>query len=499
MPQFLRLLLAILLAALLSGSLFGGYAASAAADDDPNVPPTVELNLMPAPEPRPALKFRLLPTIGERTPGNAATHYYRAIIMQRQKPKEYWQESSDNYTAWNESPRAEYPKEQVAKWLEQQKAVLAEIKQAAYKEHCDWDFRLQDVRGPELYSFLLPEIQECRELARTLRVKARYEIFDGRPDDAFETLRWGYQLARDASQPPLLVSGLVGVAIAGVMNYELEHLIEESGDNYYWAIAGMPQPLVDLQPALAFEMNSPFQVFPFLRDAETAVRSPDEWRRLIISSLRDLSDLGAGGASGIRGWQGELAAAGLMAKLYPVAKETLIAAGMQRDKVEAMSVGQVVAIHTARATEAAYHDIFKFTLLPYDQAMQRLPGMLKTLEKDVIRPDAALSGKIGLPIANLILPAVLPVLQAEVRASRSLAILQVIEAIRMHAATSGGKLPATLAEITLVPVPNNPATGQPFPYKLDAASGTATLDVPAIEGQQPRHTGKHYILRVRAK
>ena len=31
------------------------------------------------------------------------------------------------------------------------------------------------------------------------------------------------------------------------------------------------------------EMNSPFQVFTFLRDAETAVRSPDEWRRLIIS------------------------------------------------------------------------------------------------------------------------------------------------------------------------------------------------------------------------
>ena len=108
---------------------------------------------------------------------------------------------------------------------------------------------MQDLHGPELYSFLLPEIQECRELARTLRVKARYEIFDGRLADAFETLRWGYQLARDAAQPPFLISGLVGVAIAGVMNVELEHLIEESGDNYYWAIAGLPQPLIDLRPA----------------------------------------------------------------------------------------------------------------------------------------------------------------------------------------------------------------------------------------------------------
>jgi hypothetical protein len=494
MFRVLRPSLMPVLAALFVGLPLASWAARAAADDDPNVPPTVELNLKPAAEPRPALRFRLLPTIAERTPGNAATHYYRAIILQRQKPKEYWQEATDHFTAWNEAPRAEYPKAEVAKWLEQQKSVLDEVKQAAYKEHCDWDFRLQDLHGPELYTFLLPEIQECRELARTLRLKARYEILDGRPADAFETLRWGFQLARDASQPPFLVSGLVGVAITAVMCYELEHLIEESGDNYYWAIAGLPQPLVDLRPALAFEMNSPFQVFPFLRDAESATRSSDEWRRLIIKCLTDLSELGGPGA--IRGWQGELAAAGLMAKLYPVAKESLLAAGMEREKVEAMSVGQVVAIHTARATEAAYHDIFKLSLLPYDQAMQRLPEMMKRLEP-IIRPNAALTGRIGLPIANLFLPAVQPVMQAEVRASRNLAILQTIEAIRMHAAASGGKLPAALAEIALVPVPNNPATGQPFPYKLDAATGAATLDVPAIEGQQPRQSGKHYVIRVK--
>jgi hypothetical protein len=75
--------------------------------------------------------------------------------------------------------------------------------------------------------------------------------------------------------------------------------------------------------------------------------------------------------------------------------------------------------------------------------------------------------------------------------------LEVIEAIRMNTAASGGKLPATLADITIVPAPNNPATGQSFPYRLDAATGTATLEVPAIEGQQPRHSGKRYVLRVK--
>jgi hypothetical protein len=121
---------------------------------------------------------------------------------------------------------------------------------------------------------------------------------------------------------------------------------------------------------------------------------------------------------------------------------------------------------------------------------------MKRLEKDVLRPDAAFVGKGGLPIAGLLLPAVEAVLRADVRAARNIAVLQAIEAIRMHAADHGGQLPKSLAEITIVPVPNNPATGEPFPYRIDA-SGAATLEVPTLEGFQPRHDGKRYVLRVR--
>src|SRR6187200_672722 len=77
-------------------------ATEVAAEDDPNVPPTIEWTTTAAPEPRPALKHRLAIDMSERKPGNAASHYYRAIILQRQNPKEYWQEASDNYAAWNE-------------------------------------------------------------------------------------------------------------------------------------------------------------------------------------------------------------------------------------------------------------------------------------------------------------------------------------------------------------------------------------------------------------
>jgi hypothetical protein len=37
----------------------------------------------------------------------------------------------------------------------------------------------------------------------------------------------------------------------------------------------------------------------------------------------------------------------------------------------------------------------------------------------------------------------------------------------MHAAQHGGKLPRSLSEITVVPVPNHPRFGTPFRYKLE--------------------------------
>ena len=41
----------------------------------------------------------------------------------------------------------------------------------------------------------------------------------------------------------------------------------------------------------------------------------------------------------------------------------------------------------------------------------------------------------------------------------------------MHAAANGGKLPATLADVTVVPVPLDPVTGKPFDYRLEGDDG----------------------------
>jgi len=498
MKYALSLVLATLLAICPLGVALAQPAAAAQVTaPDPQQPAVVELLVAPAAEPRPALKYILLPTPSERTPGNAAQHYYRAILLQKQHPKEIWKEYADKQLLWlAASPDDAATKAELARWLGSQRQILDEIKAGAFREYCDWDFRLQDLRGTDLITFLLPEIQECRNLARTLQLQARFELMDGRPDDAFQTLRSGYQLARDTAQPPYLISGLVGVAIGNIMNEELLQLIRHSDANYYWALAALPEPLVDLRPAMQFEMNMPLQMFPFLKDAETAERSPDEWRRAMVECLDGLDDID-GGSNRAEDWQVELITAGIVAKLYPLAKEQLVAEGLDRDRVEAMPVGQVVAIQTSRSVKYAFQEVFKLSHLPHHEATARMPAILKRLEGEG-HLHGHFSGREGLPLTSLLLPAVSGVMQAEVRMARNQAALETIEALRMHAA-GGGKLPASLADVTIVPVPQNPATGEPFSYSLDAATGTATLEVPPLANMTPQHDGKRYVIKLKTR
>jgi hypothetical protein len=68
-----------------------------------------------------------------------------------------------------------------------------------------------------------------------------------------------------------------------------------------------------------------------------------------------------------------------------------------------------------------------------------------------------------------LLPPVLPLRREQARLEQRIALLRVIEAIRMHAAEHHGQLPATLADIA-VPLPDDPFTGKPFGYELDGAT-----------------------------
>jgi len=180
---------------------------------------------------------------------------------------------------------------------------------------------------------------------------------------------------------------------------------------------------------------------------------------------------------------------------YSAAKEQLIASGMDAATVEAMPVGQVVAIQTARTYQKAYQEMMKWTLLPYWQAREPMDASMADLQaKGVI-------GQFGdipcvIPIVPLLLPAVSTATLAPVRLQRDLAALQTVEALRMAVARSGGQWPQTLDELSFAPAPIDTITGQSFTYtKLD--NGNVELILAPPPGRSASNFGRRFELELK--
>jgi hypothetical protein len=163
----------------------------------------------------------------------------------------------------------------------------------------------------------------------------------------------------------------------------------------------------------------------------------------------------------------------LVARAYPEAKRALIALGRSSADVEAMPAIQVVALHSYSLYQEARDDMFKWTGLPFWMGHKGLREAGQNPRHDW----AKLKG--GIPFVS-VLPAIESVYVVPVRIQRRLNMVESIEAIRLHAASHNGSLPANLDAITEAPVPFDPATGKPFDYKVDGS--TATISAPAPPG-----------------
>ncbi len=451
--------------------------------------PTVELSLVPQPEPDPPLQYRLVPAYSEIRSGNAAIRYYRAILlMPREKEKVY----SDEQANWLDQPLSQFPQDAALAFLEPYRNTFLELKSATRCDHCNWDLPVREMTGIEAISLLLPDMQETRALARVLRIKTRLEISQRQYDAAIESMTMSYRLATDVSKSPLLISNLVAAALAGITNQSVQDWIESGGPNLYWALAGLPTPVVDLRQALEQEMNLPLQTFPILKDPEHARYTPDQWRQQIAESVQRLSQFNDGPRAGSSDLVAQSAATALIFAGYGPAKQGLIDSGLDPAEVEAMPVGQVVAIATARSYRKVYQESMKWTYLPYWQSYRQMGNSFQALTQ-----EGHLSGSGGLPgvipIAAMFLPAIESATFAPVRVQRELDALRAIEAIRA-AASSGQGLPDSLSAENHWPVPIDPVTGHSLIYRREG--DRAILELPPPEGKSASHFGKQYILRI---
>jgi hypothetical protein len=427
------------------------------ADDKPEPTETViRLTVQPAPAPKPALRYQLLPELREMNPGNAAQAYLLCFMEQN---KFFFSKAAvENREKWETMPLKELPLKELRNFGYGKGAgPLRQADYAARLDTVDWQLLLK-VKS-EGVKLLLPELQSLRVLASALKIRFRVEVAERRFDDALVTAKTLFALARHLGDHPTVISELVGTAVASLAIGPLEEMLQQPGcPNLFWALTDLPKPLVAFRTGLQTERLLLANVLEALDD-----RAPMTEAQLttavarIHEMLTDINDPDASKKD-----PGEWRGGRLNEETYvAAARRRLIEFGLPAERVKQFPPLQVVLLDDKIGYQMRFDDGHKAMSLPYWQA--------EPLLMELSRPRHAAEEKslfVGLT------PGFRKIRQAQARLEQRLALLCCVEALRMHAAEQGGKLPAQLDDVKL-PLPVDPITGKPFVYKRE--SDTATL------------------------
>jgi hypothetical protein len=297
-------------------------------------------------------------------------------------------------------------------------------------------------------------------------------VAHGEFDQAIHTLKVGYALARHASDAPIIMSGLVGVAVSGMMSDQVLELVQQPGaPNLYWALTYLPAPFLDMRRTYEGEMLFIGYQFPQLREVDSLVQSPEYWRHQLEAMFRVFEGQLVDSEEDLSRFRMSMALRALRG--YPLAKRALVDSGMPAEKVEGLPAAQVLLLETARQFATCRDESLKWLGVPYWTAAESLQKAGRMWDQS--------GDEWGAPLPVMeFLPAYEAAAAAFVRIDRQIAVLRVIEALRLYGAAHAGRLPPQLEAITEVPIPADPVTGRPFEYQLDG-------DMARLGG--PRHAG----------
>lgn len=436
----------------------------------------IPVTIHPAVLPTPLMKYHLLPTFLESTPGNAVPCYLKALIIHMQRWRNICNESQgnesdlDQLVQWLDMPLDALPRDRVRKLVGPFSGLVKDqLIMAVRRERCDWDMPLRQGR---IYEILLPELQEFRNMARIVALRARLQMAEGKYTEAIHSLQTGYGMARQVAEQPFLVSGAVGTAIANMMSDQLSTLCQQPGaPNLYWSITELPSPLIDRQKSIEAEYDGLYLQYPELQAVRHAQYAPEQWdvvlRKIVSETVRYQNMFQRNKSSG-KDQAAEVAKIIAHAlEAIPKAKADLAAVGYAQKELDAMPPAQIVVLHVLEMYDRIRDEQFKWCHLPYWQAQKGIESFERDLEaakKQELVPTASLDLPVWKNSAG----------ERFARTDRQLAALRCIEALRLYTATHEGKLPTTLDEIKEVPIPLNPVTGKAFGYRLDGQ--TAVLD-----------------------
>jgi hypothetical protein len=442
------------------------------------------VTVSPRAEPMPAFKYRLFPLASERKEGNAVPMYLRFAHFRTDAAKK---DLHDKPQEWNKLPLKEIPLAEAGKFLAEHAYNRQQLELGARRKTAEWNYAF-DIGS--IVDIRLPDAQEMRLQAPLLVLEARVAMAERRWADAVHTLETGFSFSQQVGGGPFYINGLVGIAIANqFLDCVLEAVEQPDAPNLYWALTALPRPLIDLRTQSEQEQRTATEQYPDLADIDRP-RSPEEWEAALGRVRKEMDRLRqidremkkSPPPAGMR--VGDPAS---KSPDLPAAKKYLVeVVGKQAAAVEAMPPAQVLLLYLLNSYKQSRDDFFKAAYLPFPQG--------RVVAAEAERRLKAAGEAEPARFARLWNPAIPKVLLNQVRIDRKAAALRVIEALRMHAAANGGKLPDTLADVKGVPVPEDPGTGQPFEYRRDG--DTATL-ISRIPGEQVERTGLRYRITVR--
>jgi hypothetical protein len=446
----------------------------------PAEPRPARLALTPAAAPVPALKYRLLPALPERTPGNAALWWLRAGSALTERRVRLTDKQYDwvNHEATDDAVSLD----DVRRLVEAAQPALELADLAARREYCAWDDAPLTLKS---FNLMMPDAQRFRELSAVLGLRCRLELADRQFDRAARTLQTGLALARHVAAGRSVIHTLIGLNIAaGMLRHAEEWVGTPGAPSLYWALTDVPRPFLDLRQTFENELSILDRSFPALHNLARDPKTPQEMRRLGEDLFRSLyAALGQPKDE----WAARLELVGMTAAAYPEAKQYLLKQGRSAEQVEALPALQAVLIRALGEYDRWRDDTLKWAELPYPQAG---PGLRQT-QRYLNELGPALR---VLPVFRVV-PPLERVALTRARLERKIAGLRCVEAVRLFAATHDGKLPAALDEIKEVPVPVDPMSGRPFGYTL--RDGRAVLTAPAPAGEPAAENAWRYELAIR--
>jgi hypothetical protein len=416
----------------------------------------LRITLHPMAETRPALKYRLLPPLSERRPGNAAVwwnqllSYNGGLLAELDK-----RETRDRIEKWMAIPigdpreQAFRAKEPIVDKLIVDKAaendLFAKLDYAARFDSCDWEFPWGnwDILNP-----MVTEIRVRRSWGLLLAAKAHREIADKKYDDALHSVQTGLALARHLGQSRRFLSAALGTQIATFIADQVEQFVQQpDAPNLYWSLVMLPEPLIDYHASYETEMNNLYFGLPYLQDLEKRSLGKEQWDDLLARLLADLSKSHIDVPSA------------RLAEGYARAKKYLIGHGRMQAEVEAMPQSQVILLFTVSLYQELSDERYKLWFLHYGEAAAEYQRQDAKLREDLQQEIIPLAAAGQLAFVDL--------KRVETRIPFIIARLRIFEALRIYAAGHDGHLPQQLADIREVPIPLNPYNDKPFAYSCD--------------------------------